>query len=366
MRADHDTKLIEIPRLEWDKELSMKCSKITRSGYFMNAQNMRIRWFSWDAFPEQNGEREDVTSKKKTKKKTNKKKEEEEEEEEEAIVVGAHGNGAHSMFEWLQSSPEGSKRNKYENSWIEKMNRKGFTFYAFDHQGHGRSDFARKTKAYFESANDLVSDCALMMKLVRERHGKKKVFGCGVSMGGFVVARASIEYPKLFSDGVILLCPALSLKRLRQHGANRFLFWLLRFLSIVMPTMEVGATRKNLKFPFAQKEMEEDPLCWPSGVRGPRARIGSELYFGTVKFNRPGYIERFKHPVIAFHSTEDPMTDFAGTKEFIERCSSDDKTLVACSSVFHHDLQHVRGHSDSIGDRICDWISLQSEKKCFT
>ena len=55
-------------------------------------------------------------------------KDEEKDQEEIGVVVGAHGSGAHAMFEWLQSIPMGTARNKYKNSWIERMNKKGLTF----------------------------------------------------------------------------------------------------------------------------------------------------------------------------------------------------------------------------------------------
>jgi alpha-beta hydrolase superfamily lysophospholipase len=186
------------------------------------------------------------------------------------------------------------------------------------------------------------------------------VFAAGVSMGGFVVARAAIEYPKLFADGVVLLCPMLSLKKLRAHASNRIILKILRLFSIFTPTWEVGKTHKNKKFPLCQKEMEDDPLCWPSGVRGIRARTASECYFGTVRLNKPGVIEKFTHPVIAFHSVEDPMTDCSGSESFIERCRSKDKTMVRCSDAFHHDLQHVSGYSEPIGEEMCQWLAKRA------
>lgn len=362
--------LHHIPRSKWEKSVALKSANVSRTGYFINAQGMKIRWYAWDA---------------KTKTKT-KKNGEDEEDDEIGIVVGAHGSGAHAMFEWLQSDPMGTPRNKYKNSWIEMMNERGFTFYGYDHQGAGRSECARGCMAFMERESDLVEDNALFMELVRERHnggsdskkssagrtssrsrstrssskdsvGRKKVFAAGVSMGGFVVARAGIEYPSLYADGVVLLCPMLSLKKLRAHASNRIILKILRLFSIFTPTWEVGKTHKNKKFPLCQKEMEDDPLCWPSGVRGIRARTAAECYFGTVRLNKPGVIEKFTHPVIAFHSVEDPMTDCSGSESFIERCRSKDKTMVRCSNAFHHDLQHVKGYSEPIGEEMCEWLA---------
>ena len=78
------------------------------------------------------------------------------------------------------------------------------------------------------------------------------MFAAGVSMGGFTVARAAIEYPHLYSDGVVLLCPMLSLKKLRAHASNRLIPRILRLFSIFTPTWEIGKTHKNKKFPLCQ------------------------------------------------------------------------------------------------------------------
>ena len=391
---DDEDPLHHLPRKNWEKECALKCANISRTGFFVNAQGMKIRWYAWDASGN-DGHGKKSSSGKDAKKNdgrrraTLEEKDEEKDQEEIGVVVGAHGSGAHAMFEWLQSIPMGTARNKYKNSWIERMNKKGLTFYAYDHQGAGRSECARGCKAFMERESDLVEDNARFMKLVRERHcggntnddensrgsrrgsrnrnrssgnngGRKKVFAAGVSMGGFVVARAAIEYPKLFADGVVLLCPMLSLKKLRAHASNRIILKILRLFSIFTPTWEVGKTHKNKKFPLCQKEMEDDPLCWPSGVRGIRARTASECYFGTVRLNKPGVIEKFTHPVIAFHSVEDPMTDCSGSESFIERCRSKDKTMVRCSDVFHHDLQHVSGYSEPIGEEMCQWLTKRA------
>ncbi len=390
-----DDPLPSFPRSKWERSVALKCANVSRTGHFVNAQGMKIRWYAWDATTTTTTT---TTTRGKGKKKprgeTKKEattsvgaaeEEEEVKEEEIGVVVGAHGSGAHAMFEWLQSTPMGTPRNKYKNSWIEMMNKKGLTFYAYDTQGAGRSECARGCKAFVERESDMMEDNARFMELVRQKHNgcsgddetrkrsrsrssrkgsgrkrTKKVFAAGVSMGGFTVARAAIEYPHLYSDGVVLLCPMLSLKKLRAHASNRLILRILRLFSIFTPTWEIGKTHKNKKFPLCQKEMEDDPLCWPSGVRGIRARVACECYFGTVLLNKPGVIEKFTHPVIAFHSVEDPMTDCSGSESFIERCRSKDKTMVRCSAKFHHDLQHVSGYSEPIGEEMSEWLAKRA------
>ena len=70
--------LHHIPRSKWEKSVALKSANVSRTGYFINAQGMKIRWYAWDA------------KKKKTKTKKNG---EDEEDDEIGIVVGAHGSG---------------------------------------------------------------------------------------------------------------------------------------------------------------------------------------------------------------------------------------------------------------------------------
>ena len=304
---DDDDPLPSLPRSKWERSVALKCANVSRTGHFVNAQGMKIRWYAWDAFVAKT-----TTTKKALEE------EEEEEEEEIGVVVGTHGSGAHAMFEWLQSTPMGTPRNKYKNSWIEMMNKKGLTFYAYDTQGAGRSDCARGCKAFVERESDMMEDNARFMELVRRKHDggfssrsgddddddatrkrsrsrrsrkdttgrkrrrRKKVFAAGVSMGGFTVARAAIEYPHLYSDGVVLLCPMLSLKRLRAHASNRLILRILRLFSIFTPTWEIGKTHKNKKFPLCQKAL----LAFGRSRHSRENGVRMLLWYRTLKQTR--------------------------------------------------------------------------------
>ena len=123
---DDEDPLHHLPRKNWEKECVLKCANISRTGFFVNAQGMKIRWYAWDASGNGHGKKsssgKDAKKNDGRRRATLEEKEEEEEKDSEiGVVVGAHGSGAHAMFEWLQSIPMGTARNKYKNSWIERM-----------------------------------------------------------------------------------------------------------------------------------------------------------------------------------------------------------------------------------------------------
>ena len=60
------------------------------------------------------------------------------------------------------------------------------------------------------------------------------------------------------------------------------------------------------------------------------------------------------------NSGDDRMMDCSVSESFIERCRSKDKTMVRCSAKFHHDLQHVSGYSEPIGEEMSEWLAKRA------
>ena len=74
-------------------------------------------------------------------------------------------------------------RTKYEGSWPEAFNQKGISVFTMDHQGHGRSQYARGLRCYFDRVDYLVDDFTQFTKLVRQELGAETpLFIAGMSM----------------------------------------------------------------------------------------------------------------------------------------------------------------------------------------
>ena len=109
------------------------------------------------------------------------------------VVVFSHGHGVHATFELLNSVKAPGIRTQYKGTWVEAFNKAGYSVFAMDHQGHGRSDFARGKQCYFERIDNVVQDYSQFVTLVRKVGPELPSFMLGMSMGGFVVVSSAIK-----------------------------------------------------------------------------------------------------------------------------------------------------------------------------
>jgi len=308
---------------EWDYNGALKKGKVSRVGKFENAEGLTLAFYTWEV-PNPRG-----------------------------VVIFSHGHGVHATFELLNSEKPPGARTMYEGTWVHAFNQAGFSVFSMDHQGHGRSEYARGKRCYFERIENLVTDFSHFVRLARKEVGfEVPSFMLGMSMGGFVVVNAAINDDTL-ADGVVLLAPMLSLNKLASKGINRVLLPLLTFISMFVPTLPMAETAVNTKFPNSQREVELDPLTWPSGIKRTRARVAAEYWLGTQRIQKR--MHEMNIPFIAFHGREDPMTDPESSAMLHRLAACSDKSLQWVDNVFH-DLMHEKPISDEVCSSIADWM----------
>ena len=313
-------------KAEWDYNGALKKGKVSRLGRFTNAEGLSLAFYSWEV-PDPKG-----------------------------VVVFSHGHGVHATFELLNSVKAPGIRTQYKGTWVEAFNKAGFSVFAMDHQGHGRSDFARGKQCYFERIDNVVQDYSQFVTLVRKEVGPElPSFMLGMSMGGFVVVSAAIKDENL-ADGVVLLAPMLSLQKLANRGINRVLLPLLTLISKFVPTLPLAETARNTKFPHSQREVEIDPLTWPSGLKRTRCRVAAEYWIGTQQIQKR--LHEMNIPFIAFHGRDDPMTDPESSAMLFRAAACEDKTLEWVDNVFH-DLMHEKPTSDHVIESIVEWVGAR-------
>jgi len=207
--------------------------------------------------------------------------------------------------------------------------------------------------------DDLVDDFTQFVRLVRAEVGPKlPAFMLGMSMGGFVVVSSAIKDEKLV-DGVVLLAPMLSLNKLAARGLNRLLLPLLSVISLFLPTIPLAETARNTKFPNTQREVELDPLTWPSGVKRTRVRVAAEYWLGTHRIQRR--MHEMNVPLITFHGRDDPMTDPESSSMLHRLAACSDKSLQWVDNVFH-DLMHEQPTCDNVCNATVDWMVARTTR----
>lgn len=243
-----------------------------------------------------------------------------------AVVVICHGVNSHSG----------------QHAWTaEQFASKGFTTFAVDLRGRGKSEGER---FYVEDIADYVADIRGLILIAKERHPGLPVFLLGHSAGGVVSCTYALDHQDEI-DG--LICESFAF----QVPAPGFVLSAVKALSHVAPKLGVLTLHMKdfTRDPVALADLEADPLTQnetqPAATVAALARADERLRdnFGAITL-----------PVLILHGTEDRATICHGSEFFHERAGSPDKTLKIYQG-HYHDLLNDIGKETVFRD-IVRWI----------
>lgn len=220
----------------------------------------------------------------------------------------------------------------------------GYTVYAFDLRGHGRSAGPRVAP---NDWTDYVADLDQFLTTVEARELNKRVFLFGHSMGGAIAARAAeIHRPQI--AGLMLSGPALAI------DAPPLLIALTRMAAFANPRAPaLKLPNENFSStPGAAAAMAKDELV--SQPPGP-ARTAAGLVDGIRAIWAD--VDRLTMPLLAMHGTKDKLTAPSGSRALIETAPSRDKTLQIYDG-FWHDLLHEPDHARVETDMLA-WLDAR-------
>ena len=223
------------------------------------------------------------------------------------------------------------------------LNRHGYAVYTMDLRGHGRSDGDR---ALVRSFDDYLADVEALLARVRKQQPGKDVFLFGHSMGGAIVAMLGIVRPPRVR-GLILSAPPL----LIAAKVFPILRRLASFVSIVWPTLRL--TRLGCRFisrdPAVVEAFRNDPLVYHG--RFP-VRTGAEI-LRVAKWLQTG-ADRLTLPLLILHGTGDFVTDPKGSRQFVARAGSADKTLRLYTGLYHEIFSEPE--RQQVLDDLLEWL----------
>jgi alpha-beta hydrolase superfamily lysophospholipase len=227
-----------------------------------------------------------------------------------AILLAVHGLGEHS-----------GRYAEFARWFTER----GYTIYAPDHYGHGKSGGRR---CYIPRFADYVDDLKAFFDVVRAKHTDLPLFMIGHSMGGTIAAAFTAKYPDALRGLVLsgaLLKPGDSV----SHGQ----ILLARLLSVILPGMgiapiEAAAISKD-------KNVVERYVTDPLVYRGKLcARTGAELIV-TMKDVLPRIFPDIRLPLLIMYGAEDRLSNPQGSEALYAAAGSRDKTLKRYDGLFH-------------------------------
>ncbi|VWU50289.1 lysophospholipase, putative [Hepatocystis sp. ex Piliocolobus tephrosceles] len=282
-----------------------------------------------------------------------------------------HGFNSHVRFEYMKHNVTIENNEKvtikdinnfyiYENSWIDHINKKGFSVYAMDLQGHGESEGYKNMKLNVRKFDDFVYDyiqymnrihdtlCLVNIKSndntsIHDNITSTKIppfYLMGLSMGGNIVYRtlellnkSKDSYNKLNIKGCVSLAGMLSIDILLKKPI--FKYFLLPFSKVfatIIPYFRVGPGIQLKRFAFVQELFKID--TYVSSKPGT-CNLQYECLNAIKNINNDiNYIPE-NIPLLFIHSKEDSLCDYEGVKEFYNKIKSKNKEFFTLEGMDH-------------------------------
>jgi alpha-beta hydrolase superfamily lysophospholipase len=269
-------------------------------GEFLGEGGVRIRWRTWPTAGEAK-----------------------------AAVVISHGAGEHS--------------GRYAHV-AAAMNAAGYSVFALDHRGHGRSEGERMR---FDSVAPLAADLGRMVAIAAEAIPARRPFLLAHSTGALVGLDWVIDHQDELS-GLVL---SGALASVDQASAVRVA---ARAIARVAPGR--GLFRVNpetiSRDPKVMQAYESDPLNYNGSY--PAASI---VALERTGLTFPARLPRLTLPLLIMHGGDDRLTNPAGSRLVDELASSSDKTLRIYDGLRHEILNEPEG--PEIIAEIVDWLEAR-------
>jgi alpha-beta hydrolase superfamily lysophospholipase len=165
-------------------------------------------------------------------------------------------------------------------------------------------------------------------------------------MGGLVVARAALRAQERMA-AMVLSGPALKLPMRFGPVRLRLSLALARVLPFMaMPAAEIDGLSSN---PEVRARFLEDPLT----IRNPvKLGIARQLYLLSEETRRRA--GKIHVPLLVMHGEADPITDPAGSREFVANANSPDKEFVSWPGDQHEIFNEI--DQDAVLRKLTEWL----------
>lgn len=175
------------------------------------------------------------------------------------------------------------------------------------------------------------------------------IFLAGHSLGGLVTATSVVKDESNVA-GAILVAPAL------KYQVNRPTRWRAQLGGSIIPDRKLpfrnGFVDNLTRDVEAQQKLLNDPLLDAPGVTWITAK--GVLYYSFRNWSR---YNRITVPVMSIHGTHDTATSAAGSVQFIDAVSSEDKTLHLVQDGLHDLFDDIV--SDEVRNTMIDWMGAR-------
>lgn len=218
----------------------------------------------------------------------------------------------------------------------EQLARAGYTVWALDMRGHGRSSGARVS---MDSIDVMLDDLDAFLRLVRERAPQKPLFLYGHSVGGLIAALFAIERQPALA-GLILAAPGIAVEAPPLQAAA---IQLVNTLASGAPILDTPHADFS-SLPTVVADMDRDPLIHQG--KGPARTARAVVDAIERVWAAP---RRLRIPLLALHGDVDKLTAPSGSRDLVARAGTTDRTLRLYPGLAH-DVMHEPASPQVIAD----------------
>jgi alpha-beta hydrolase superfamily lysophospholipase len=225
------------------------------------------------------------------------------------------------------------------------LNERGYSLWALDHRGHGRSDGKR---VFVERFEYLVDDLDQLIEAAAAEKGGSPPILLGHSMGGAVAIGYATRHPDKIS--ALVLSNAVA-----TVDAAPAAVLTGRLLSRIAPNFGVYSVAAEgvSRDPEEVRKYVEDPLNFHGKLP---ARTAAEIGKEVASF--PERAQRITMPALIMYSSGDKLVPASGSEMIAANAGSDDITTRDWGELYHEILNEPE--RDQVIAEIADWLDARS------
>ena len=250
------------------------------------------------------------------------------------ILVIAHGLGEHS----------GRYSNVVDHLWPQ-----GFSIWALDHRGHGKSEGKR---GHVSSFGEYLLDLGQLVEMAnQERTNGLKLFVLGHSLGGLIILNFALNSPE-YVDGYIASSPAVGMI-IEVPKAKKV-------LGNLMSSIWPGLQMSNELDPT---QISHDPAVVSAYVNDPlvhskvSARWFTEFMAAMERVNQQA--SEIKTPILMQVAGDDKLVNANSSRAFFERLQVQDKTLKLYQGLYHEIYNETADQKKMVLVDLEEWLTAR-------
>ena len=225
----------------------------------------------------------------------------------------------------------------------------GYAVFAFDNQGHGKSEGQRGHITRWQNYRDNIE---AFLQLVRKQEPTAPLCLMGDSLGGLIVLDYILRNGSVNPTdigGVVVSAPPV---QPCSGTVSKARVLLAQTLSGLFPRFPMKMDLNGGELSRDQQvasDAEDDPLNHPYVT----LRWGSET-LNTMKWVR-SHISMLQLPILLIHGDADPIMDYEGSCEIFEQINSAKKTLKIYEGSYHE--PHNDLDADIVMSDLVSWLN---------